>query len=87
MVGIIPPRRGQELTPDGKATIRFQKYLEDLADQTNENTDTLNITLLKSLTALVFDLSRRIGSGNALTSDETGFTVDLDLLSVDMDEA
>jgi len=39
------------------------------------------------LTALVFDLSRRIGSGNALTSDETGFTVDLDLLSVDMDEA
>lgn len=33
------------------------------------------------------DLINRIGSGDFLTSDETGFTVDSDKLSVDMDEA
>lgn len=32
-------------------------------------------------------INQRIGSGNALTSDETGFTVDLTTLSVDMTEA
>lgn len=32
-------------------------------------------------------INERLGSGDALTSDETGFTVDLDTLSVDMTEA
>lgn len=35
----------------------------------------------------IIDIEQRIGSGDALTSDETGFTVDLDTLSVDMTEA
>lgn len=33
------------------------------------------------------DLINRIGSGDALTSDDTGFTADLDMLTVDMVEA
>ena len=33
------------------------------------------------------DIMARIGSGDALTSDETGFTVDLTTLTVDMVEA
>lgn len=36
---------------------------------------------------LIADIRMQIGSGDFLTSDETGFTVDTDLLSVDMDEA
>lgn len=38
-------------------------------------------------TALLSTLQAQLGSGNALTSDETGFTVDSDRLSADMDEA
>lgn len=33
--------------------------------------------------ALINDLRRDVGSGDPLTSDETGFTVDTDKLSVD----
>ncbi|GAF88633.1 unnamed protein product, partial [marine sediment metagenome] len=32
-------------------------------------------------------LQLQVGSGDFLTSDETGFTVDTDKLTVDMDEA
>jgi hypothetical protein len=38
-------------------------------------------------TAFINKLQAQVGSGNFLTSDETGFTVDSDRLSVDMDEA
>ena len=37
--------------------------------------------------ALLSALQAQLGSGNPLTSDETGFTVDSDRLSCDMDEA
>lgn len=37
--------------------------------------------------ALLSTLQAQLGSGNPLTSDETGFTVDSDRLSCDMDEA
>ncbi len=37
--------------------------------------------------ALINDMRRDIGSGNPLTSDETGFTVDSDKLTVDQTEA
>lgn len=64
--------------------IVFQLYQRtgggtDLIDQA----DTAENKTLAQLTAL----EQRIGSGDALTSDETGFTVDSDRLSVDMDEA
>ena len=37
--------------------------------------------------AQLTEINARIGSGDPLTSDETGFTVDSDRLSVDMTEA
>lgn len=51
-------------------------------DATDSNTGTDPLAL-----ALINNIRRQIGSGNLLTSDETGFTVDTDKLSVDMDEA
>ncbi len=87
MANIIPPKRGEELTPDGRPTVRFSEYLERMSKQTNDNTNALNIALVKSVLALVFDIDRRLGSGDALTSDTTGFTVDSDTLFADMDEA
>jgi len=55
-----------------------------LADQSNtiENTIVDN-----SQNAMLFELNARVGSGDPLTSDETGFTVDSSNLSVDMIEA
>ena len=40
-----------------------------------------------SMQAFINDINDRLGSGDALTSDETGFTVDSTLLTVDMVEA
>lgn len=87
MTDIIPPRRGEFLTREGIPTTRFAEYLERLTGQTNSNTVAAAVTNNQSALALHFALEARLGSGNFLTSDETGFTVDSDRLSVDMDEA
>ena len=86
MAELIPPRRDELLTSEGVPTLRFSEYLEGLARQTNSNSSDLSLNDNAAL-ALFFALENRIGSGDFLTSDETGFTVDSDLLSVDMDEA
>jgi len=86
-MALIPPRRDQLLTADGLPTKRFSEYLEELGRQTNTTTTVVTTIASSSALALINDLSKRVGSGDALTSDETGFTVDSDLLSVDMTEA
>lgn len=87
MAEIIPPRRGEFLTKEGIPTVRFAEYLERLTSQLNTNTTVSSVTKNQSALALHFALEARLGSGNFLTSDEAGFTVDSDRLSVDMDEA
>ena len=84
---LIPPRRGQFLTADGLPTTRFAEYLEELGRETNTAATIISAIESSSVMALVNDLAKRVGSGQSLTSDETGFTVDSDLLSVDMTEA
>ena len=87
MVDIIPPRRAEQLTLEGRPTVRFSEYLELLASATNDNTANVSSLLLENVLSLVNALQNRLGSGDFLTSDETGFTVDSDRLSADMDEA
>jgi hypothetical protein len=61
---IIPPRRGEFLTPDGVATNRFNEYLERITRQTNtitddtENADTINqnSSAISSLNKKINDL-------------------------------
>jgi hypothetical protein len=48
---------------------------------------TLSRNRTTSTASALFDLENRLGSGDALTSDETGFTVDSTQLTVDMTEA
>ena len=53
MVDVIAPRRGHELTQDGKPTRRFTEYLEDMTGATNTNTtntsiNTVNISNITS---------------------------------------
>ncbi len=88
MADLIPPTRSDSLiNEDGSPTIRTAEYLEDLARQGNSTTNTVTSLVDNTALALLFALENRIGSGDFLTSDETGFTVDTDKLSVDMDEA
>lgn len=88
MVDIIPPLRTEPLFDEfGNMTIRFAEYLEQTAETVNENTNEANTLRLENVLALVNALENRLGSGDALTSDETGFTVDSDKLTVDMTEA
>jgi len=85
---LIPLRRDEVLIDvSGVSTRRFAEYLEDLASSTNTVTSKqISISDTGNL-AQINALEQRIGSGDFLTSDETGFTADLDTLSVDMDEA
>jgi hypothetical protein len=64
-----------------------QRDLVKVADQRT----TINVTVQEQSNAcqnaLLYTLLDRLGSGDALTSDETGFTVDTIELTVDMTEA
>jgi len=87
-MAVIPPRRGEELTPSGRATTRFSDFLENVTETTNSNESTISTaTQTENLQAIVFALQERIGSGDDLTCDETGFTIDSTKLSIDMTEA
>jgi hypothetical protein len=68
-------------------TTRFAEYLERITSQTNSNTGNIVSSIDTAAVSLIFALENRIGSGDFLTSDETGFTVDQTNLTVDMDEA
>lgn len=88
MAEIIPPRRGEFLTPNGVPTTRFIEYLEALTATLNDNSSSIEASQEGDTTkAQLLSLQERIGSGDPLTCDETGFTCDSDRLSVDMDEA
>jgi hypothetical protein len=72
--------------------VEVEDYLsikQDITDTaaSEDNVISSEIGIDPRTTALLSTLQAQVGSGNALTSDETGFTVDSDKLSADMDEA
>jgi hypothetical protein len=72
--------------------IEIEDYLsikQDIDDTaaSEDNVLSSEIGIDPRTTALLSTLQAQVGSGNALTSDETGFTVDSDKLSADMSEA
>jgi hypothetical protein len=72
--------------------VNIEDYLAMKQDLT-ETADTGDVIISSEVgadprtSALLSTLQAQLGSGNPLTSDETGFTVDSDRLSCDMDEA
>lgn len=87
MTHIIPPRRGEILTADGKGTTRFHEYLERTADTVNSSADAVDAQIVQLLTSSLFELQARLGSGDFLTSDCDSFTVDADIFYADQTEA
>lgn len=85
---VTPPLRSESPFDEfGQFTIRYHEYFEQTAKSVNSSAEASAQTSNKSALSRIFALENRLGSGDALTSDETGFTVDSDRLSVDMDEA
>ena len=89
-----PPLRGEPILDEfGNFTIRYTEFFSRTSVLVNNLVDNGSITNpVNAANSAIFgaqliELQQRIGSGNPLTSDETGFTVDLDTLSVDMTEA
>jgi len=81
---IFPPRRDEPLINEfGLPTLRFAEYLEGVSAVASSDQSSGS----ESTVPLSYQLSQQIGTGDPLTSDETGFTVDSTLLSVDMTEA
>jgi len=88
MAELIPPRRDEFLTKDGRPTQRFATYLEALTSKTNTTTSAVSVNADGSAArAQLLALQEQVGSGNFLTWDETGFTWDSDKLTFDQDEA
>lgn len=69
-----------------KQSIFITSVAADNAQDTADNAETIAETV-SALSAQILQIRKEIGSNNPLTSDETGFTVDTDRLTVDMDEA
>lgn len=85
----VPPTRSENIINDnGTPTIKFAEFLEKVGE-TSDSSDSFISSSSKNVNifSVLFSLQDRIGSGDALTSDETGFTVDSINLTVDMDEA
>lgn len=84
---LIAPRRNEVLTGNGIGTIRFMEYLERVADATNTTQSAVDAQIVQNLSAVVFDLQSKVGSGELLTSDCDSLTVDSTVLFVDQTEA
>jgi hypothetical protein len=89
MAELIPPRRSEFLTQSGIPTQRFSEYLELLTSKTNSTVTTITTasTNNSAVRAQLLALQEQVGSGDFLTSDDTGFTVDSIKLTADMTEA
>ena len=83
-----PPLRGEPLfDAQGNITIRFAEFLSRLSVEVNTVISTSDDVFSLNLGGKLAELQAQIGSGDALTSDETGFTVDSTKLTVDQTEA
>jgi hypothetical protein len=66
------------------ASFQFQQFLDDLSSaESGSSSQTINQSVVSSALARIAKLE----TFSPLTSDETGFSVDSTLLSVDMTEA
>lgn len=86
-MAVIIPQRSEIFTPDGMPTLRFYEFLRSLTDQGNSTSEGITAVSENTALALLFDLRQDVGSGDFLTSDETGFSVDSTKLTVDQTEA
>ena len=85
---LFAPLRGEPLfDAQGHPTVRFAEFLDQLAVDTNEIVDTVADSSIIELTGRLADIEVRLGTGDALTFDDTGFTWDSTEFTWDQTEA
>ena len=85
---IVPRRRQDWFTDSGDLTLRALKFFENSATVTNNTTTIINQTTGQaSLNAILIRLQKQVGSGQVLTIDTSGFTVDTSFQFTDQAEA
>ncbi len=88
MPKITPPLRSEPLVDsEGRFTLRWAEYFEESAKDINDLTEDSESSFQLSLDGKIADLQEQIGSGDALTWDDTGFTWDSDKHTFDETEA
>ncbi len=88
MAKIIPLNERESIFDlNGLGTRRFNAFIRELTNQTNDTSAEVDTSVFIESLSLIADINNRIGSGDTLTSDTTGFTVDSDVLFSDMTEA
>ena len=83
------PKKWTDDPEIGPVVNYLNRFLHDIFIRTGGSEDLIETVQAFNRNSLAgfTEISDKIGSGNFLTSDETGFTVDSDRLTVDMDEA
>ena len=85
---IVPRRRQDWFTDDGNLTLRALKFFESSTSTTNNITNIITQTTGQaSLNAILIRLQKQVGSGQVLTIDTSGFTVDTSFQFTDQAEA
>jgi len=88
MAEIIPLNEREPIFDrQGLGTRRFNAFIRDLTAQTNDTTTSVDSTIFVESLTLIADINNRLGSGDSLTFDTTGFSWDSDEFTFDMDEA
>ena len=85
MANIIVPRRKQEwFNADGNFTHQAFRFFEDLTNQGNDTSDTVESSAFVSgFSAQVQQLRRELSGLPEFTIDTSGFTTDLSFITID----
>ena len=85
MADIIVPRRREDFfNANGDPTLRFIRFLEDVANTSNETTSTVaSAGFISSMNAQIQQLRKESDGLPVFTTDTTGFTTDTTQITTD----
>lgn len=85
---ITPPRRAEDFFDSrGEPTLRFTRFLEELASQSNVTVSATNNANQATNSAISQHLQRQMDGLPKFTMDSTGFTMDSTQWSMDKENA
>jgi len=84
---LVNRRLERILDPSGEPTHRFMRFLEELTESSNNNSEDIDDSTGSILLGNKINrLEQRIGNGLKMTGDTTGFTGDTTFITGDMTE-
>jgi hypothetical protein len=82
---IIPPgRREQFFDSNGDPTLRFIRWMEDISNANNDNTNVIDVaTSVQSFSSQTQWIQQQLNGLPEFTIDTTGFTADTTFITTD----